>query len=68
MATIQQKTKVLQKLIEQGVKTEKELQALDMSVILDISNITIPEIKLIAKVQKATKEGRLYSFLGNDEE
>ena len=54
--TLQQKVKVLSKLFEAKCRTEKDLQGLTIESILKIPNITI--------LQKATKSGKLFSYLG----
>ena len=48
--TLQQKTKLLSKLFDSGINTEKKLQQLDMERILKISGITIPEMNLIIEL------------------
>lgn len=59
----QQKTRVLNKLFSSGVKTEKDLQKLTLENILEIKNITIPEMAIITELQKQVKTGTLYSYL-----
>lgn len=59
----QQKTRVLNKLFSSGVKTEKDLQKLTLENILEIKNITIPEMAIITELQKQIKSGTLYSYL-----
>ncbi len=68
--TLQQKVKVLNKLIDAKCRTEKGLQALDMESILKIPNITIQDMTVIMELQKATKSNKLFSYLGggNDEQ
>lgn len=62
--TLQQKTKVLNKLFEANCKTEKDLQALDIESILKIPNITIQDMTIITELQKQTKANKLFSYLG----
>ena len=62
--TFQQKTKLLTKLFDAGCNTEKKLQQLDMEAILKIPNITIPDMGVIMELQKNTKSGKLFSYLG----
>ena len=62
--TLQQKVKVLSKLFENGCKTEKELQSLNMESILKIPNITIQDMTVIMELQKQVKSNRLFSYLG----
>lgn len=59
----QQKTRVLNKLFSSGVKTEKDLQKLTLENILEIKNISIPEMAIITELQKQVKTGTLYSYL-----
>ena len=63
-ATFQNKDKVLNKLFDSGCDTEKKLQQLDMEAILKIPNITIPDMGVIMELQKNTKSGKLFSYLG----
>ncbi|MFR5875258.1 MAG: hypothetical protein ACLUFN_02080 [Eubacterium sp.] len=62
--TFQQKTRVLNKLFEHGINSEKELQSLSLEKILEIKGITIPEMAIITELQKQTKAGKLFSYLG----
>lgn len=62
--TLQQKTKVLNKLFEANCKTEKDLQALDIKGILKIPNITIQDMTIITELQKQIKANKLFSYLG----
>ena len=62
--TLQQKVKVLSKLFENGCKTEKELQSLNMESILKIPNITIQDMTVIMELRKQVKSNRLFSYLG----
>ena len=61
--TMQQKIKVITKLVESGYDTEKKLQKLEMESILQIKGITIPDMTIILELQKSTKAGRLFSYL-----
>ena len=54
--TLQQKVKVLNKLFDAKCRTEKDLQK--------IPNITIQDMTVIMELQKATKSGKLFSYLG----
>ena len=62
--TLQQKVKVLNKLFDAICRTEKDLQGLSMESILKIPNITIQDMTVIMELQKATKAGKLFSYLG----
>ena len=64
--TTHQKIKVLQKLFDNGIKTEKELSALTTEKILCFPGITITELKMIMALQQHTKANKLFSYLGGD--
>ena len=64
---MQQKVKVLSKLYESGCCTEKALQTLSMESILHIPGITVPDMNIILEIQRQTKAGKLFSYLGGDE-
>ena len=57
--TLQQKVKVLTKLFESGCKTEKDLQG-----ILQIPDITVPDMTVITELQEQVSKNRLFSYLG----
>ena len=63
----QQKSRVLNKLFSFGVETEKDLQKLTLENILELKNITIPEMAIITELQKQVKAGTLYSYLAGGE-
>ena len=63
----QQKFKVLTKLFDSGCKTKTDLLKLDMEQILSIEGITIPDMTVIMKIQKSVKAGKLYEYLGGDD-
>ena len=46
--TFQQKTRVMNKLFENGINTEKELQNLTLKNIVTIKNITVAEMNVIS--------------------
>ncbi len=62
--TLQQKVKVLQKLFDNKICTEKDLQALDLERLLDIPNVSISDIRIIVDIQKQSKANKLFSYLG----
>ncbi len=68
--TLQQKVKVLQKLYDNKICTEKDLQALDLEKLLDIPNVSISDIRIIVDIQKQSKANKLFSYLsgGNNEQ
>ena len=59
-----QKVKVLSKLYDADCRTEKDLQSLSMETILQIPDITIPDMAVIIELQKNTKANKLFSYLG----
>ena len=62
--TFQNKVKVLNKLFDSGCDTEKKLQQLDMAAVIQIPGITILDMSVIMELQKNTKAGKLFSYLG----
>lgn len=61
---LQQKVKVLTKLFESGCKTEKDLKALNLQSILQIPDITVPDMTVITELQDQVAKNRLFSYLG----
>lgn len=62
--TLQQKVKVLTKLFESGCKTEKDLKALNLQGILQIPDITVPDMTVITELQEQVTKNKLFSYLG----
>lgn len=62
--TLQQKVKVLQKLFNSGCKTEKDLKALNLQSILQIPDITVPDMTVITELQEQVAKNKLFSYLG----
>ena len=62
---LQQKIKIITKLIESGIKTEKDLLALNFDSAMQIKDITMQDIGVISQLQKHTKN--LYSYLSGGE-
>ena len=60
---LQQKVKVMGKLFDAGVVSDKGLQEMSTGQMIGISGITIPEIGLILELQKQVKSNHLYSYL-----
>lgn len=65
--TFSQKIKLIKKLAENGIKTEKEVKAIQFS---DIKNLKLTNNEIIAlcDLQEQIKKGKLYSFLVQDED
>ena len=61
--SLQQKVKVMGKLFDAGVTTEKGLQEMSTGQMIGIDAITIPEIGMILEFQKNVKSNHLYSYL-----
>ena len=64
------KLKTLNKLIDNGINTEKKITALDLQKILAVPGITVPEIHIITELQNAIKGRKVITYLsdGSDEE
>ena len=64
------KLKTLNKLIDNGINTEKKITALDLQKILAVPGITVPEIHIITELQNAIKGRKVITYLsdGTDEE
>ena len=64
--TFSQKIKLIKKLAENGIKTQKEVKAIQFS---DIKNLKLTNNEIIAlcDLQQQIKKGKLYSFLVQDE-
>lgn len=64
--TFSQKIKLIKKLAENGIKTEREVKAIQFS---DIKNLKLTNNEIIAlcDLQEQIKKGKLYSFLAQDE-
>ena len=60
---LQQKVKVMGKLFDAGVVSEKSLQEMSTGQMIGIEGITIPEIGVILEFQKNVKSNHLYSYL-----
>ena len=60
---LQQKMRVLRKLRDNTVRTENDLQNLTTEGMLLIPNITLKEMAIIIDLQKAVRNGKLYSYL-----
>lgn len=59
------KIKTLNKLVDNGIDTEKKITALDLAAILGIPEITVPEIQVITNLQTAIKNRRVISYLSD---
>ena len=69
MAINQKTIKVLNKIFEMGLTTEKDISAMGMDDILNIQGITIADISVINDLQKSIKANKVISFLsGNNPE
>lgn len=67
MAVNQKAIKVLNKVLESGFTTEKDISAMTMDDMLSIPGITLAEIAIINYLQKSIKANRVISYLGGGE-
>lgn len=65
---LQQKVKVLEKLFAFGCKSEKDLKALNLQSILQIPDISVPDMNIITELQEQVTKNRLFSYLGGGED
>lgn len=69
MAQINNKAvRSLSKLMEAGFDNEKAILAMTMDDILALPNISVAEIGMINKIQKAVKANKVIAFLGGGED
>lgn len=69
MAQINNKAvRSLSKLMEAGFDNEKAIMAMTMDDILSLPNISVVEIGMINKMQKAVKANKVITFLGGGTE
>ena len=61
--SLQQKVKLMGKLFDAGIVSEKSLQDMSTEQMIGIDAITIPEIGMILEFQKNVKSNHLYSYL-----
>lgn len=59
----QEKMKIIEKLANLGVKSEKDIEQLKPRDLLAIENISFAEIDLISKIKLCVQENTLFSFL-----
>lgn len=66
MAQINNKAvRSLSKLMEAGFDNEKAVMAMTMDDILELPGISVAEIGMINKIQKAVKANKVITFLGS---
>lgn len=69
MAQINNKAvRSLSKLMEAGFDNEKAIMAMTMDDILSLPNISVAEIGIINKIQKAVKANKVITFLSGGTE
>lgn len=68
MAVNQKAVKVLNKILDAGFTTEKDISAMTMDDILSMPGITVADIALVNELQKSIKGNRVISFLGGGTE
>lgn len=64
--TLAQKLRVMSKLRGMGYKDEKAVAAISIEDIVIKYDMPTAEIKIIAEIKKALKEGKFYSYLQDD--
>lgn len=64
--SLQQKIKLLQKLIDAGYTTEKEISGIDTKEFLDIFPTNVNDIRQAVKLQEAIKNKQLFAWLTED--
>lgn len=64
--TLAQKLRVMSKLREMGYKDEKAVAAISIEDIVIKYDMPTAELKIIAEIKKALKEGKFYSYLQDD--
>ncbi|MDD3222212.1 MAG: hypothetical protein PHG07_07480 [Lachnospiraceae bacterium] len=67
MPVNQKAIKVLNKVLEAGFTTEKDIAAMTMDDMLNISGITLADIAIINYLQKSIKANKVISYLGGGE-
>lgn len=61
--TLNQKIKLISRLAEAGIDTEKKLAELKVEQMIKIPNITIPDINNILDLMQIVKANKLFSYL-----
>ena len=67
MPVNQKAIRVLYKVLEAGFTTEKNISAMTMDDMLNISGITLADIAIINYLQKNIKANKVISYLGGGE-
>ena len=68
MMPINQKTiRILNKIFEAGFVTEKDIVAMTMDDILQLTGVTMADLSIINGLQKSIKTGKLITFLSDGE-
>lgn len=65
MAVEKQKLNTLNKLIDNGINTEKKISALGIQEIINVPKITVAEIHIITEIQDAIKSKSVISYLAS---
>ena len=55
--------RLLTRLIESGITTEKEILSLKLKDILSVPNLSKAELSAVCELQEAVKDGHILSFL-----
>ena len=62
-AAMNEKMRVLMKLRNNGVHTEKDVHGLKAETMLTLPGITVPEMRIIIETQKSVRDSRFFSYL-----
>lgn len=64
--TLTMKIKVMEKLSQKGIRTEKDLKSLNVLDLLDDDSFNRDQLKTVKHIQQAANEGKIYSYLMSD--
>ena len=62
-AAMQQKMRVLMKLRDSCIRSEKDLQGMTAETMLAVKDVNMDEMHIIVELQNSVKNGKLFSYL-----
>lgn len=62
-AAVQQKMRVLMKLRDSCIRSEKDLQGMTAETMLAVKDVNMDEMHIIVELQNSVKNGKLFSYL-----
>ena len=62
-AAVQQKMRVLMKLRDSCIRSEKDLQGMTAETMLTVKDVNMDEMRIIVELQNSVKNGKLFSYL-----